>query len=226
MRYRDGTLYVGGSFPGKTRRHSTRGRAPTPARWPWGSPAPSPARRGSTSVYDFAINPARTKIAATGNFLTPGTVPRPVLHGEPQPRHRPGQPRQLVLPRPGQGVFDARSHAGWPTCTASTSPRTGAISSSSPPGRSPLGGLTSGTPPAPTPRTPPCATAPVGSTCPTTPSRDGSTTPGGDSVWAAAVTGPAVYVQGHFQWFDNWDGSREPVPGRRHLRPPSRHRGA
>jgi hypothetical protein len=29
---------------------------------------------------------------------------------------------------------------------------------------------------------------------------------GGDSTWAAAVTGPAVYVQGHFQWYDNWDG--------------------
>ena len=29
---------------------------------------------------------------------------------------------------------------------------------------------------------------------------------GGDSVWAAAATGPAVYVQGHFQWFDNPDG--------------------
>jgi hypothetical protein len=29
---------------------------------------------------------------------------------------------------------------------------------------------------------------------------------GGDSVWAAAATGPAVYVQGHFQLWDNWDG--------------------
>lgn len=26
---------------------------------------------------------------------------------------------------------------------------------------------------------------------------------GGDSVWAASVTGAAVYVQGHFQWLDN-----------------------
>ena len=29
---------------------------------------------------------------------------------------------------------------------------------------------------------------------------------GGDSVWATAATGPAVYVQGHFQLWDNWDG--------------------
>ena len=29
---------------------------------------------------------------------------------------------------------------------------------------------------------------------------------GGDTVWATAVTGPAVYVQGHFQWMNNWDG--------------------
>jgi hypothetical protein len=26
---------------------------------------------------------------------------------------------------------------------------------------------------------------------------------GGDSIWSAVVTGPAVYVQGHFQWLDN-----------------------
>jgi hypothetical protein len=29
---------------------------------------------------------------------------------------------------------------------------------------------------------------------------------GGDSVWAVEATGPAVYVQGHFQWLDNPDG--------------------
>lgn len=29
---------------------------------------------------------------------------------------------------------------------------------------------------------------------------------GGDSIWAAAATGPAVYVQGHFQWLDNPNG--------------------
>jgi hypothetical protein len=29
---------------------------------------------------------------------------------------------------------------------------------------------------------------------------------GGDSVWATAITGAAVYVQGHFQWLDNPDG--------------------
>jgi hypothetical protein len=29
---------------------------------------------------------------------------------------------------------------------------------------------------------------------------------GGDSVWSVAVTGPAVYVQGHFQWLDNPNG--------------------
>ena len=35
---------------------------------------------------------------------------------------------------------------------------------------------------------------------------------GGDSVWAVAATGPAVYVQGHFQWFDNWDGHASQCP--------------
>ena len=29
---------------------------------------------------------------------------------------------------------------------------------------------------------------------------------GGDSIWVAAATGPAVYVQGHFQWLDNPNG--------------------
>ncbi len=29
---------------------------------------------------------------------------------------------------------------------------------------------------------------------------------GGDSVWATAITGAAVYVQGHFQWLDNPNG--------------------
>jgi hypothetical protein len=35
---------------------------------------------------------------------------------------------------------------------------------------------------------------------------------GGDSVWATAVTGAAVYVQGHFQWFDNPDGHASLCP--------------
>jgi len=29
---------------------------------------------------------------------------------------------------------------------------------------------------------------------------------GGDSIWAAEATGPAVYIQGHFQWLDNPKG--------------------
>jgi hypothetical protein len=29
---------------------------------------------------------------------------------------------------------------------------------------------------------------------------------GGDSIWATAVTGAAVYVQGHFLWLDNPNG--------------------
>lgn len=35
---------------------------------------------------------------------------------------------------------------------------------------------------------------------------------GGDSVWAAAATGSAVYVQGHFQWLDNPNGSKSNCP--------------
>ena len=31
---------------------------------------------------------------------------------------------------------------------------------------------------------------------------------GGDSVWSTAVTGAAVYVQGHFEWLDNPKGRR------------------
>jgi len=35
---------------------------------------------------------------------------------------------------------------------------------------------------------------------------------GGDSVWATAVTGAAVYVQGHFQWLDNPNGFASSCP--------------
>lgn len=37
---------------------------------------------------------------------------------------------------------------------------------------------------------------------------------GGDSVWRSMVTGPAVYVQGHFKWLDNPFGyASQPGPG-------------
>ncbi len=35
---------------------------------------------------------------------------------------------------------------------------------------------------------------------------------GGDSVWSTAATGAAVYVQGHFQWLDNPNGSASQCP--------------
>ncbi len=35
---------------------------------------------------------------------------------------------------------------------------------------------------------------------------------GGDSVWSAAATGSAVYVQGHFQWLDNPNGYASQCP--------------
>ncbi|MBA2767852.1 MAG: delta-60 repeat domain-containing protein [Sporichthyaceae bacterium] len=35
---------------------------------------------------------------------------------------------------------------------------------------------------------------------------------GGDSVWAVAATGAAVYAQGHFQWLDNTNGSASTCP--------------
>ncbi len=35
---------------------------------------------------------------------------------------------------------------------------------------------------------------------------------GGDSVWSTAATGSAVYVQGHFKWLDNPNGSASKCP--------------
>ncbi len=37
---------------------------------------------------------------------------------------------------------------------------------------------------------------------------------GGDSVWSTAVTGAAVYVQGHFEWLNNRNGSASECPDR------------
>jgi len=47
---------------------------------------------------------------------------------------------------------------------------------------------------------------------------------GGDSVWSAAATGSAVYVQGHFSHLNNRDGVVRDWRSGRRLRGPSRHR--
>jgi hypothetical protein len=211
LRYRDGTLYVGGSFPGRLLALDPRTGANT-GKVALGISGAIPGARGTTSIFDFAINPDRTKIAATGNFLT--------VSGQSRARFFMAN----LNPATGRASLDNWYYPGLgKACSTHASRRVANLHGID---FSPDGSYFVVVATGQIPARRSDIWHPGGGNAPNTTVCDGAgrfdmsddTKPrwinytGGDSVWAAAVTGPAVYVQGHFQWFDNWDGSASRCP--------------
>ncbi len=166
---------------------------------------PIPNAWGTVSVYDFAIDPAGTRLVATGNFqkvngqvrtrafmvdlgTTTGSL-APWYYSSFTKPCSTDAPRRIAYL---QGV-DFSPDGSYFVITA-----TGQI----PKYRSEIGEMI-------------CDGAGRFETSvvhPTRPTWINYT--GGDSVWAVSITGAAVYVQGHFQWLDNPMGHASlPGPG-------------
>ena len=153
---------------------------------------PIPNAWGTVSVYDFAINPAGTKLVATGNFQSVS-----------------GQNRvRLFVVNLGatQGTLDSWYYSSFRKPCATSAPRRIAYLQGV--DFSPNGSYFVVTATGQIPRT----RAEIGETVCDAAARfnmNDDTKPawinytGGNSVWSVAVTGAAVYVQGHFQWLDN-----------------------
>jgi hypothetical protein len=164
---------------------------------------PIPDAWGTLAVYKLAINPAGTKLVATGNFMTVSgqsrvrlfvadlTGPAATL----DPWYYPGFAKRCSSTHPRriaylQGV-DFSPDGSYFVVTA-----TGQIPFDRPEDIWPFGSATHHTV---------CdAAARFDMADDQRPVWINYT--GGDSVWAAAATGAAVYVQGHFQWLDNPNG--------------------
>jgi hypothetical protein len=168
-----------------------------------------PGAWGKLAVYNMAINPAGTKLVATGNFRTVS-----------------GQSRvRLFIANLGAptATLDTWYYPGFAKACASSSPRiiaylrgvdfspdgsyfvvvaSGFVSRSTgdiwPAGSTP-------------PHTVCDAAARFNLSDPTRPVWVNYT--GGDSLWSVAVTGAAVYVQGHNRWLDNPFGRDSAGPG-------------
>lgn len=168
---------------------------------------PIPNAWGTVSVYHFAINPAGTQLVATGNFETVG-----------------GQSRtRFFIANLGGGTatLDPWYYAGFAKPCSSTAPRRIAYLQDvdfSPDGSYFIVTATGQVPLYHSDIWHNGVTNPTGTTVCDAAGRfdisNGDSThqpvwinyTGGDSIWAAAATGVAVYVQGHFQWLDNPDG--------------------
>ena len=211
MRFRNGTLYVGGSIPGKLVALNPRTGANT-GKVALGISGAIPGAWGSTSVYDFAINPALTKIAVTGNFLT--------VSGQSRARFFMAN----LNPATGRASLDDWYYPGLGKACSTSAPRR--VANLHGVDFSPDGSYFVVVATGQIPARRSDIWHPTGTNAPNTTVCDGAgrfdmsddTKPrwinytGGDSVWAVAATGPAVYVQGHFQWFDNWDGHASQCP--------------
>ncbi len=168
---------------------------------------PVPNAWGSLAVNNFAINPAGTKLVATGNFMTVSGQSRARLFvadltgpaATLDPWYYPGFAKQCASTHPRriaylQGV-DFSPDGSYFVVTA-----TGQIPKDRPADIWPDGSATYHTV---------CEAAgrfnlsddkrPVWINY-----------TGGDSVWSVAATGAAVYIQGHFIWLDNPYGFGNP----------------
>ena len=200
---KDGKLYVSGSFPGKLLALNPNTGAnlgdialnitdPIPGAW------------GTTTVHNFAITPTSDRLVATGNFRQVAGQSRTRLfvanldangHATLNNWYYPGFAKKCSTDQPRRiaqmhGVDWAPNGSYFVVTGTGQIPERGDV------------------------------WHPTGTNPPNTTVCDGAgrfnlsddTKPqwinysGGDTVWATAVTGPAVYVQGHFQWMDNWDG--------------------
>ena len=174
LRYRDGTLYVGGSFPGRLLALNPRTGANT-GKVALGISGAIPGARGTTSIFDFAINPDRTKIAATGNFLSVSGQSRArFFMANLNPTTGRASLDNWYYPGLGRRVRRVTSPGGQPARHRLLTDGSYFVVVAT--GQIPARRSTSGTQAGGTRPTPPSAMAPAGSRCPTTPNRDGSTT--------------------------------------------------
>jgi hypothetical protein len=152
---------------------------------------------GSVSIYSFAVTSAGDKLVATGNFQT--------VDGQDRAR------MFMVDLGPTAGTLADWYYASFEKRCSSTNPRRIAYLDGvdfSPDGsyfvvtatgqvpefKSQIGEMV-------------CDASARFNTAVTHPSRPvWINYTGGDSVWSTAITGAAVYVQGHFQWLDNPNG--------------------
>ena len=162
---------------------------------------PVPNTRGGVTIFDFAVNPAGTQLIATGNFLTVAGEPRSKFfvadlganeatlndwYYEPlAERCATDNPRRVANL---QGVDYS------PDGTHFAVTATGQIVETASDRN----------------RTVCDAVGYFDLADDTTPEWINYT--GGDSVWSTAVTGAAVYAQGHFSWLDNTRGFASKCP--------------
>ena len=159
-----------------------------------------PTARGGVAVFRIAVNPAGDRLIATGNFQT-------VL----------GQSRTkffMIDLGPTDATLDPWYYPPLATPCATNSPRR--VANLQGVDWSPDGSYfvitATGQIPRPGDRNITVCDAAARFNL------DDATTPvwinytGGDSVWTTAVTGSAVYVQGHFSWLDNPNGWASKCP--------------
>jgi len=161
---------------------------------------PIPGAWGAVAVYRFAIDPAGERLIATGNFRTVAGKPRSRLF--------------VADLRPKGAVLDPWYYRPFAQSCSSKTPRRIAYLQGvdfSPGGRYFVVAATGQIPFSPDRGVTVCDAAARFNL-------DNDRRPvwinytGGDSVWSVAATGAAVYVQGHFHWLDNRNGSRSECP--------------
>jgi hypothetical protein len=161
-----------------------------------------PGAWGGVSIYKMAINPAGTKLVATGNFQT--------VQGQ-------SRTRLFMVNLTGStAALDPWYYPGFAKPCASTHPRRIAYLQGV--DFSPDGSYFVVTATGQIPKVKgdiwPAGSATYHTVCDAAGrfnlSNDQSPVwinyTGGDSVWATVATGAAVYVQGHFEWLDNPNG--------------------
>ena len=191
---KNGVLYVGGTFPGHLLALNPDTGANT-GDINFTVSGPIPNAFGPVAIFKFAITNAGDRLVATGNFQQVNTSSRTrVFVADIDTDDRRCQPRRTGLPRLRQALLDHRATADRPAPWGRLVTRRQLLRRGRHrPDLAPRRHLA-----------PPPAVNPANTTV-----RDGAgrfnmnddTKPqwinytGGDSVWATAATGPAVYVQ-------------------------------
>lgn len=200
LAFRNGRLFVGGSFPGKLRAVNPATGADTGyVDLPINGTVANNA--GATDVYRFAIDPAGTRLVAIGNFSSVGGQPRKrafmLTLGATSATVNPWYYQPLdnmcaagSLPAYLKGVDFSPDGSYFAIVSTGFVPQSGGI------GRD----LCDATARFQTNAAPPYAPSWINYT-------------GGDTLHSVQVTGAAVYVQGHQRWLDNPFGRDNPGPG-------------
>lgn len=161
-----------------------------------------PGAWGGVTVYQFDVNPAGTQLIATGNFQT--------VAGQPRTRFF------MLDLGPNTATLNAWYYDAFTKPCQSTAPRRIAYLQGvdySPDGSYFIVTATGQIPFKADKGKTVCDAAArfeVAKPNPSAPTWVNYT--GGDSIWSTAVTGSAVYVQGHFAWLDNPNGYASKCP--------------